>query len=95
MAERAPVPEAWVGREVNVRYADADVPRWLDCTIDEVGELSVCVSAEGRTSFFPRSSVVKIDLGHSDPVRGLRAHQEPLRNGRSPAGLRPSRPFRL
>ncbi len=73
MAERAPIPEAWVGREVNVRYADADVPRWLNCMVDEVGELGVSVSAEGKTSFFPWSSVVKIDLGHSDPVRGLRA----------------------
>jgi hypothetical protein len=72
MAEKASVPEAWVGREVNVRYADADVPRWLDCTLDAVGEQGVCVSADDKTSFFPWSSLVKIDLGHSDPARMMR-----------------------
>lgn len=69
MAEKAPVPEAWVGQEVNVRYTDADVPRWLDCTLDEVGERGVCVSTDEKKSFFPWSNLVKIDLGHSDPVR--------------------------
>ncbi len=69
MAEKRPVPESWVGREVNVRYADADVPRWLDCMVDEVGEWGVTVSAERKTIFFPWGSVIKIDLGHSDPVR--------------------------
>lgn len=69
MAGGESVPEAWVGREVNVRYTDADVPRWLDCTMEEVNVLGVSVSAEGRTTFFPWSSIVKIDLGHGDPVR--------------------------
>jgi hypothetical protein len=72
MAERTSVPEAWVGQEVNVRYADADVPRWLDCTLEEVGEQGVCVSADEKTSFFPWSSIIKIDLGHSDPARMMR-----------------------
>ena len=65
MAETAkkPVPEAWVGREVHVRYSDADVPRWLDCTLEEAGGQGVCVSAAGKTTFFPWSSVIKIDLG--------------------------------
>ena len=71
MAERASVPEAWVGREVNVRYADADVPRWLDCTLDEVGVWGVGVSADEKTSFFPWGSIIKIDLGHGEPARGL------------------------
>lgn len=69
MAEKRTVPESWVGQEVNVRYADADTPRWLDCTVEDVGDLGVSVSAEGKTSFFPWSSVIKIDLGHSAPVR--------------------------
>lgn len=69
MAEKRPVPESWVGREVNVRYADADVPRWLDCTVEEMGDLGVSVSAEGRSTFFPWGSVIRIDLGHSEPLR--------------------------
>ncbi|MDQ4106432.1 MAG: hypothetical protein M3157_04565 [Actinomycetota bacterium] len=69
MAEKRAVPEAWVGREANVRYADADVPRWLDCTIDGVGEWGLTVSAEGRSTFFPWGSVIKVDLGHGEPAR--------------------------
>lgn len=72
MAENEPVPEAWVGQEVNVRYTDADVPRWLDCTVEEVGEQGVCVSTDEKTTFFPWSSVIKIDLGHSGPAGRLR-----------------------
>lgn len=69
MVEKSSVPEAWIGQEVNVRYVDADAPRWLDCTLDEVGEHGVCVSAGAKTSFFPWSSVIKIDLGHVAPAR--------------------------
>ena len=68
MAEKRSVPESWVGHEVNVRYTDADVPRWLDCTLDEVGEWGVCASTDEKTSFFPWGSVIKIDLGHSGPI---------------------------
>lgn len=68
MTENKSVPEAWVGEEINVRYTDADVPRWLDCTLEEVGEQGLCVSTDDKTSFFPWSSVIKIDLGHSGPV---------------------------
>jgi hypothetical protein len=35
-----------------------------------VNELGVCVFAE-KTSFFAWSSIVRIDLGHSRPARGL------------------------
>ncbi len=69
MAEKESVPESWVGQEVNVRYTDADAPRWIDCTVDEVGDLGVTVSAGGKTSFLPWSSVIKMDLGHSASVR--------------------------
>lgn len=69
MAERKPVPESWAGRKVHVRYTDADVPRWLDCTLEEAGEHGVVVAADGRTTFFPWGSIVRIDLGHGDPAR--------------------------
>lgn len=72
VAETTSVPEAWVGREVHLRYVDADAPRSLDCTLTEVNELGVCVAAE-KTSFFAWSSIVRIDLGHSRPARGLGA----------------------
>jgi hypothetical protein len=72
MAETAPVPESWVGQEVNLRYVDADAPRSLDCTIREVNDWGVCVAGE-RASFFAWSSIVRIDFGHSHPARGLRA----------------------
>lgn len=72
MAEGTPVPEAWIGREVHVRYVDADAPRGLDCTLREVHERGVCVVTDDQTSFFPWSSIVRIDMGHSRPARGLR-----------------------
>jgi hypothetical protein len=72
MAETAPVPEAWIGQDVNLRYVDADAPRSLDCTITEVNDRGVCVATE-KTSFFAWSNIVRIDLGHSRPARGLGA----------------------
>jgi hypothetical protein len=72
MAERARVPEAWIGQEVSLRYVDADAPRSLDCKITEVNDWGVCVAGE-KDSFFAWSNVVRIDLGHSRPARGLRA----------------------
>ena len=73
MAETIPVPEAWVGQEAHLRYVDAEAPRSLNSTIREVNDRGVCVETEDETSFFPWGSVVRIDLGHSRPVRGLRA----------------------
>jgi hypothetical protein len=66
------VPDAWVGREAHLRYVDADAPRSLDCTITEVNDRGICVDTGGETSFFPWSSVVRLDLGHSRPTPGLR-----------------------
>jgi hypothetical protein len=66
------VPDAWVGREAHLRYVDADAPRSLDCTIAEVNDRGICVDTGGETSFFPWSSVVRLDLGHSRPAPGLR-----------------------
>jgi hypothetical protein len=66
------VPDAWVGREAHLRYVDADAPRSLDCTITEVNDRGICVDTGGEVSFFPWSSVVRLDLGHSRPAPGLR-----------------------
>lgn len=73
MAESSPVPEAWIGREVHLRYTDADAPRSLDCTLTEVGDRGVCVASDDETSFFPWSSVIRIDLGYSRLARGRRS----------------------
>jgi hypothetical protein len=73
VAETSPVPEAWNGREVHLRYVDADAPRSLDCTITEVNDRGVCVASGDETSFFPWGSVIRIDLGHSRLSRGQRS----------------------
>lgn len=72
MAQEGPAPEVWTGREVHLRYVDADAPRSLDCTLEEVNDRGVRVSAGGRTSFFPWTSVVRLDLGHARASGGLR-----------------------
>lgn len=71
-AEKRSVPEVWVGQEVNVRYADADIPRWLDCTLNGVDERGVHASTDDKDTFFPWNSIIKIDLGHSDPAHPSR-----------------------
>ena len=73
MADTIPVPEAWVGQEAHLRYVDADAPRSLNCTIREVNDRGVYVDTGDEASFFPWGSVVRIDLGHGRPARGLRA----------------------
>ena len=70
MAETAPIPDAWVGQEAHLRYVDADAPRSFNCTIRGVNDRGVCVTAGDETSFFPWSSVVRIDLGHKAEQRG-------------------------
>ena len=72
MAQTTPIPDAWVGQEAHLRYVDADAPRSLNCTIREVNDRGVSVTAGDETSFFPWSSVVRIDLGYARPARGLR-----------------------
>jgi hypothetical protein len=39
----------------------------------EVNDRGACVDAGEEISFFPWSSVVRIDLGHSRHARGLKA----------------------
>lgn len=70
MTETAPTPEAWIGREVHVRYVDADAPRSINCTLTEVNDRGVCTLAGEETSFFPWGSVIRIDLGHSRLAQG-------------------------
>ena len=65
-------PDAWVGQEAHLRYVDADAPRSFNCKIREVNDRGVSVTAGEETSFFPWGSVVRIDLGHARPARGLR-----------------------
>jgi len=72
MAQRTPVPEAWIGREIHLRYVDADAPRSLNCTIEGVSDAGVSVTAGDAASFFPWGSIVRIDLGHSRLAQGLR-----------------------
>lgn len=68
VTERGAVPEAWVGREVRLRYVDADVPRSIDCTVREVNDRGVCAAVDDVPSFFPWNSIVRIDL--DPPARG-------------------------
>ena len=70
MTETAPTPEAWIGREVHIRYVDADAPRSINCTITEVNDRGVCAVSGEETSFFPWGSVIRIDLGHSRLAQG-------------------------
>jgi hypothetical protein len=82
VADTTSVPDGWVGREVHLRYVDAHAPRSLDCTVGEVSAWGVCVDTGDETSFFPWGSMVRIDLGHSRPARGLRARWRPRSFGR-------------
>lgn len=70
MTQTAPTPEAWIGREVHVRYVDADAPRSVNCTLTEVNDRGVCTLSGEVTSFFPWGSVIRIDLGHSRLAQG-------------------------
>lgn len=73
MAGSSQAPEDWVGREVHLRYIDADAPRSLECTLSEVGERGVCVVSGEETSFFPWTSVVRLDLGPGPLARSRRS----------------------
>ena len=64
MAKAKQVPDAWIGNEVNLRYVAANRTPSLNCTIEGVSRRGVSVTADEQTTFFPWSSVVRIDLGH-------------------------------
>jgi hypothetical protein len=68
MAERLPMPDAWVGLEATVTYLVAERTRDVNCTIREVNDRGVGVEEAQKeaqkTAFFPWTSIVRIDLGH-------------------------------
>lgn len=64
MAETTPIPEAWIGQDVHVRFSDGGEPRSRNGTIREVNDRGICVDGEGKTSFFPWNNIVEVDLGH-------------------------------
>ena len=64
MEETKPIPEAWIGQEVHVRYAEADEPRSTNCEITEVNDRGLCVEGEGKTAFFPWGNIIKVEMGH-------------------------------
>ncbi len=57
-------PHAWVGQEVHVVYVGAGIRETLNCTLRKVSNLGIAVVAGERSSFFPWSSVIRLDLGH-------------------------------
>jgi hypothetical protein len=67
------VPQAWIGQEVYVVSARGEGPDdLLNCTLQEVNELGIAVVAGEKPSFFPWSSVRRLDLGHEpEPRRTL------------------------
>jgi hypothetical protein len=77
MAETTPLPEAWIGQEVNITYIGAGKTNDVNCKITEVNDQGVGVERGGGTksSFFPWTSIVRIDLGYaSQEHKKLRLH---------------------
>jgi hypothetical protein len=76
MAETGSVPDAWVGQEVHVRYAGAGESRLLNCTMQEANDRGVTVVVGEKASFFPWSSIIRIDLGRGpEPQLSLRVRR--------------------
>ncbi len=75
----AHVPHAWIGEEVHVLYVGtAATNDSLNGILQEVNQLGInVVAGERRTSFFPWSSVIRLDLGHvsARPYSSMRVHQ--------------------
>ncbi len=65
MAGELVLPDAWVNQEVNITYIGAGKTNDFNCTLRDVNERGVGVERGDTTSFFPWTSVVKIDRGHS------------------------------
>jgi hypothetical protein len=59
------LPEAWIDQEVNVTYIGAGKTSDVNCTLRDVNERGVGVDRGDTVSFFPWTSVVRIDRGHS------------------------------
>jgi hypothetical protein len=65
MAGELVLPDAWVGQQVNVTYIGAGKTNDINCTLRDVNERGVGVDRGDTVSFFPWTSVVRIDRGHS------------------------------
>ena len=59
------MPEAWIDQEVNVTYIGAGKTSDVNCTLRDVNDRGVGVDRGDTVSFFPWTSVVRIDRGHS------------------------------
>jgi hypothetical protein len=65
MARELVLPDAWVDQEVNITYIGAGKTNDFNCTLRDVNERGVGVDRGNTVSFFPWTSVVRIDRGHS------------------------------
>ncbi len=65
MAEEPVWPDAWVDQEVNITYTGAGKTNDINCTLRGVNDRGVGVDLGDTVSFFPWTSVVRIDRGHS------------------------------
>jgi hypothetical protein len=69
MAKAESVPHTWAGQEVCVLYVGRDGHRSLNCKMQEGNELGIAMVAGEKASFFPWSSVTRVDLVHGTEGR--------------------------
>jgi hypothetical protein len=75
MTEQTPMPDGWIGQEATITHLARNDTRSVNRTIREVNDRGVGVEEGQRTSFFPWTSIVRIDLGVTRRgSRSLRAH---------------------
>jgi hypothetical protein len=65
MAEDLVWPDGWIDQEVNITYIGAGKTNDINCTLRDVNDRGVGVERENTLSFFPWTSVVRVDRGHS------------------------------
>jgi hypothetical protein len=65
MAEELVLPDAWVDQEVNITYIGAGKTNDVNCKLRDVNDRGVGVDRGDTVTFFPWTSVVRIDRGHS------------------------------
>jgi hypothetical protein len=65
MAEDLVWPDAWIDQEVNITYIGAGRTGDVSCTLRDVNDRGVGVDRGDTVSFFPWTSVVRIDRGHA------------------------------
>jgi hypothetical protein len=69
MAEDLVWPDAWVDQKVNITYIGAGKTNDVNCTLRDVNDRGVGVDRGDTVSFFPWTSVVRIDRGHASRDR--------------------------